>query len=54
MRGDDVLGAKLGSKGQLRIIKAEAKSRATLGDAAPSKTLAKAWRATLNCHLRTR
>jgi hypothetical protein len=32
MRGDDVLGAKLGSKGQLRIIKAEAKSRVTLGD----------------------
>ena len=32
MRGDDALGAKLGSKGQLRIIKAEAKSRATLGE----------------------
>ena len=32
MRGDDVLGAKLSPKGQLRIIKAEAKSRATLGD----------------------
>jgi hypothetical protein len=32
MRGDDVLGAKLDSKGQLYITKAEAKSRATLGD----------------------
>jgi hypothetical protein len=31
MRGDDVLGAKLDSKSQLRITKAEAKSRATLG-----------------------
>ena len=30
MRGDDSLGAKLDSKGRLRIIKAEAKSRATL------------------------
>jgi Cap4 SAVED domain len=32
MRGDDVLGAKLDSNGQLRITKAEAKSRASLGD----------------------
>jgi hypothetical protein len=31
MRGDDALGAKLDSKGQLHLIKAEAKSRATLG-----------------------
>jgi Cap4 SAVED domain len=33
MRGDDSLGAMLDSKGQLHIIKAEAKSRATLGGA---------------------
>jgi hypothetical protein len=32
MRGDDVLGARLDSDGQLRITKTEAKSRATLGD----------------------
>ena len=32
MRGDDVLGAKLDPNEQLRITKAEAKSRATLGD----------------------
>ena len=32
MRGDDVLGAKLDSNGQLHITKTEAKSRATLGD----------------------
>jgi hypothetical protein len=32
MRGDDVLGAKLDSNGQLHITKAEAKSRATLRD----------------------
>jgi hypothetical protein len=32
MRGDDVLGAKLDSEGQLHITKAEAKSRARLGD----------------------
>lgn len=32
MRGDDVLGAMLDSNGQLHITKAEAKSRATLGD----------------------
>jgi len=32
MRGDDALGAMLDSKGQLRITKAEAKSRATMGD----------------------
>ncbi|MBB5829051.1 DUF1837 domain-containing protein [Micromonospora carbonacea] len=30
MRGDDALGAKFGSDGKLRIIKAEAKSRAKL------------------------
>ena len=30
MRGDDVLGAKFDSKGQLHITKAEAKSRATV------------------------
>ena len=33
MRGDDVLGAKLDSKATPRITKAEAKSRATLGEA---------------------
>jgi hypothetical protein len=32
MRGDDVLGAKIDSSGQLRLTKAEAKSRASLGD----------------------
>jgi hypothetical protein len=32
MRGDDALGAMFDSKGQLRITKVEAKSRATLGD----------------------
>lgn len=32
MRGDDVLGATVDPNGQLRIIKAEAKSRAALGD----------------------
>jgi hypothetical protein len=32
MRGDDVLGAMLDSAGQLRITKAEAKSRAILGE----------------------
>jgi hypothetical protein len=32
MRGDDALGAMLDSKGQLRITKVEAKSRAILGD----------------------
>ncbi len=53
MRGDDVLAAKLDSKGHLHITKAEAKSRATLG-AAPLRPLAKVWRATMNCRLRTR
>jgi hypothetical protein len=33
MRGDDVLGARLDSNAKLRITKAEAKSRATLGEA---------------------
>jgi hypothetical protein len=32
MRGDDVLGATLDANAQLRITKAEAKSRATLGE----------------------
>ena len=34
MRGDDVLGARLDANGNLRITKAEAKSRVTLGDGA--------------------
>lgn len=34
MRGDDVLGAMLDSTGQVRITKAEAKSRASMGDRA--------------------
>jgi hypothetical protein len=33
MRGDDVLGARLDEQARLRITKAEAKSRATLGSA---------------------
>ena len=33
MRGDDVLGARLDSSAKLGITKAEAKSRATLGEA---------------------
>lgn len=33
MRGDDVLGAKTDDGSELRLVKAEAKSRATLGEA---------------------